>query len=106
MSQIPTNVPTNQTPKLQKQLITDTFKLVAGMNNLTQWLILYGTAGSHGPVKHLSYSINIHIITLLFQKKKYHNISISVMLTCALRAQVKKVKMELKHKFCLENIRF
>jgi hypothetical protein len=29
-----------------------------------------------------------------------------VVLTCALRAQVKKLKMEVKHNFCLENIRF
>lgn len=73
-------VPTNQTPKLHKQLITDTSKLVTGMNNLIQWLILYGTAGSHGPFKHLSFSINMHIITSLQKrkKKKKYNISVRV----------------------------
>jgi hypothetical protein len=29
-----------------------------------------------------------------------------VVLTCALRAQVKNLKMELNHKLCLEKIRF
>jgi len=28
------------------------------------------------------------------------------MLTCALRAQVKKLKIELKDNFCIENIKF
>jgi hypothetical protein len=42
--------------------------------------------------------------------KNYHSIrkliNFRAMLTCALRAQVKKLKMEIKNKFCIENISF